>query len=258
MKRLLSAVMIFGWGVAAQTVALDNKAWADDASETESAELVKVEGEVQGMIDDFVEQRFAARTEKALNALITVSVSVLRDKGFEQDALEIQSQWAMFSARGIGLFDLGDHAPLNEWLSKTYAKLEAKLGHKVMVFFRLEDIKIFNYAIPVVFSPRKWDLNEYRLHFVPFAAATSYWISRLTCSLVTTGWLNWLCGTIAEIPRYAVGKWIAPCLGAKIHAMANGTPNLLEDALFDEQKLDLHDLMERSRRELNLSGGSLQ
>jgi len=256
MKRFFSAAVVLlslmaggmAGGIAGVTMA-----HADDGMD---AGLAGADLEVRGMVDDFVQQRFAERTERALNALIETGASVLKDKGFEEDANQMRAEWFLLTRRGVGLFDLGDHAPLNQWLAKTYAKLESKLGAKVMTFFRLDDIKIFNYAIPVVFSPSKWSMDEYRLHFVPFSSAVAYWISRLSCSLITTGWINWLCGTIAELPRYAVGKWIAPGLSDKIHKMANGVPSILADEIFDERKLDIRALLIRSREEL-LSTGAL-
>jgi len=212
-----------------------------------------VEVEVQQMVEDFVQQRFADRTEKALNGVISAGVSVLAQKGFEQDAREIQGEWLLLKARGLfNSRDLGDHAPLNEWLSKTYAKLESKLGAELMHSFHLDDIKIFNFAIPVVFHPTKWDIKEYGLHFVPFGGATTYWISRLGCTIATSGLISWFCGTIAEVPRYAVVHWIAPGLGNKIHHKATGTSRGSDERLFDEHNLDLGGLFERAQQELGV------
>jgi hypothetical protein len=122
---------------------------------------------------------------------------------------------------------IGDHAPLSDWMAKWYRRLEAKFGPRFMETTRLKDLKTFNYAIPVVFSPKgearsnpiiPWAKQDYVDHFVPFAGAVGYWTAWAGCTAGTwgLGWLTFICGSAGWAAEYIIMKEIAPELGADI------------------------------------------
>lgn len=221
----------------------------------QAGRLPEVEAEFKQVVADFEDLRVAGRTERALDALLVHAVQLLAEKGKAAEAEEISHGWMNMRGRlalaELGALDLGDHDPLNQWLAKTYAKLEGWLGTEILEFFRLDDIKILDYGIPVVFSPSRWDAKEYKLHFVPFSAAVTYWSSRLTCTLATTGVVSWFCGTIAEIPRWAVKRWVGPWLSDKVHSKFSGSVLAQPEALPSE---DLGSLLDLAQSEMEFHG----
>ena len=151
----------------------------------------------------------------------------------------------------------GDHRPLSQWLAKTYDKLEGLLGKRIMHWTRYDDLKVFNYSIPVVFNPNgdpvthdQWDMTEYGKHFVPFSGAVSYWSSLATCNAMTVGWVGYLCGSAAEAPRYVVEKWVAPRVSKRVYALATGC-HRSAPGMTDERELD--ELLDREIPELQYS-----
>ena len=220
-----------------------------------AAQMPEVAADFKQVVSDLGEFRVAGRTEQALDALLSEAARVLAERGMVAESEQISHEWRGMRARlsllELGVLDLGDHDPLNEWLARTYAKLEGWAGTEILEFFRLDDIKILNYAIPVVFSPSSWDAKEYKLHFVPFSAVVTYWSSRLACALATSGTLSWFCGSIAEVPRWAVKRWVGPWLSDKVHHRATGTLLATPAELPVD---DLGELLERARIEREESG----
>jgi hypothetical protein len=192
-----------------------------------------VTSETKSVIASFKKLEFAEKTQRALNSLVDVGVKELQKRGHHEDAMRFSQEWsALYSHAllGVGTLDLGDHRPLSEWLVGFYDKLEEKLGKWLMHQLRLDDIKIFNYGIVVVFQPTgdrktgdRWDAPEYKKHFVPFTAAVVYWSSRLACSVATSGLgaVTLLCGVAAILPRYATEAWIAPPLSDWVYRVAH-------------------------------------
>ncbi len=126
------------------------------------------------------------------------------------------------NASGLSALALGDHAPLSLWLATFYDSMEKILGKPMMDKLYLSDVKVFNYAIPVVFQPSGdrrngdcWDAAEYKLHFVPFSAATVYWLTRGVCYAVTTGerkLYRQACDPASGMLRSAMSKYVGAWL----------------------------------------------
>ena len=176
---------------------------------------------------------YAKRADKSLDRMINFSTWLLERKGYKAEADQIRTQYQERYSRGIYNYymgivpaDLGDHAPLSEWLVTVYNKLESILGPTVMRITHLEDIKVFNYAIPVVFHPKgyngdSWDMTEYRNHFVPFGGAVSYWVTWGICVGATWGTgAVFICAPIGEISKYIVIKKVAPPLSDWVYKKA--------------------------------------
>ena len=208
-----------------------NKTRAPHASQAERRKARQiVEQAAQQSLEDLRSDQLAKRTQIALNALVENGVYHLARKGYRSESEKLRQEWQNnFSSYFLNewtVYNLGDHAPLSQWLNRFYKKLEARLGRQLCEFLSLDDIQVFNYSIPVVFHPRgshkdTWSKEEYRLHFVPFAAATIYWSTRLSCSIVFSMAISNICSFFAIIPRYATRDIFAPPLSDFIYDLAH-------------------------------------
>lgn len=174
---------------------------------------------------------YAARSDKSIERMIKFAAYLLDRKGYSQEADKLRAEYDNFYTNavyytylGVQPVDLGDHKPLSQWLADWYEVLENALGPTVMNLTHLVDIKIMNYAIPVVFHPKgylgdSWDMKEYRNHFVPFSGVVAYWATWATCVGLTwgAGAITFICGPIAEVSKYIVVKKIAPPLSDRIY-----------------------------------------
>lgn len=153
---------------------------------------------------DLAQGDLPRRTDATIEALIGVAVANLRSRGHGREADEIEG--AYFGrfvgfleerAAGRGFLDLGDHKPLSEWLAVVTETLNLLLGERVMKLTHLNDLRVINYAIPVVMAPctPEWSNRiEYRKHFMPLAATISYWSVWVACK-IAGGWaLPLTCG----------------------------------------------------------------
>lgn len=182
----------------------------------------------------------ARETDLALEALVRSAAGHLRAKGYAADAVRIHEEYeanfkrAVFQMTQMQPTDIGDHRPLSVWLAAWYDRLEDLLGPKVMEVSRLKDIKTFNFAIPVVFNPTgdplfppvvPWGEDEYRLHFVPFAGAVSFWLTTVSCSAASwgLGWVTYVCSYAGWGVEYVVMKRFAPRWSDRIYERANPT-----------------------------------
>jgi len=166
---------------------------------------------------------------RGLENLIDASINVLNEFGHNAYAKQMEQEWlASFSLKTHNVLDLGDHAPLSQWLSDFYAGLEARVAHKWLKLFNLTDIKIFNYGIPVSVHPRsnpangqEWGHKEYKLHFVPTSSAAVYWISSQACSIAVP--LPWSlgCGVAARLPRFGMEHFVAPGMSDRVYDLFN-------------------------------------
>src|SRR3972149_2026155 len=118
------------------------------------------------------EGRMRERSNMALNAIVRFAAFKLKAKGHKAKANQLIKEW---EGKWSGYImhvgrDLGDHRPLSQWLAEKYAMLELILGADLCHMLRLDDLKIINYAIPVVFSCVD-NVNEVEFgkHFIPFS-----------------------------------------------------------------------------------------
>lgn len=161
----------------------------------------------------------AKRTERAIDALLKVADSKLREEGRAEEANQLTREWAGFQgylATAVMLENLGDHNPLSQWLAEKYDMLLALLGPTVMEFLHLDDIKTFNYGITVVFHMKQIgedpiDLAEYELHFDPFCGVLAYWGTWIACEIMTDGIGSFLiCTPAGMLAEYVTFNYVAP------------------------------------------------
>ena len=183
-------------------------------------------------------ENLARDTDLALEAIIRSAAGHLRAKGYASEAVRIHEEYeasfkgSVLQMTRLSPMDIGDHRPLSIWLAAWYERLEDLLGPKVMEVSRLKDIKTFNFAIPVVFNPTgdplfppvvPWGADEYRLHFVPFAGAVSYWLTTVSCSAASwgMGWVTYVCSYAGWGVEYVVMKRFAPRWSDRVYFRAN-------------------------------------
>jgi len=180
------------------------------------------------------EVKLAAKADKAIENMVFRAVFELKKKGLDKDAVAVYSEYstkfsgrlaAMTLARVEGrLGDIGDYAPMSEFLVRLHTKLLSVLGQDLMDFTHLEDIKTFNYTIPVVFHfdtipDGAIDLAQYGLHFIPFSGVTGYWVTWGVCTVATYGMgaVFFVCTPAALIVKHVTVKRLAPPLSPRFY-----------------------------------------
>lgn len=162
---------------------------------------------------DIRDGRMRERTNVALNAIVRFAAFKLKAKGNKIAAQKLinewESKWNGYIMR-VGR-DIGDHAPLSAWLAEKYAMLEFILGVDVCHALRLDDIKIINFGIPVVFScVDNVDEAEYGRHFIPFSGTVIYWGSFFACVGGTWGTGFLFCSPISWGCEWLTESYLAP------------------------------------------------
>ncbi len=169
-------------------------------------------------------QKMAEDTDRAIEGLLRLAEREAGDRG--DDLSDLRAQWESrfkgylgreLLARELGLVTgIGDHAPLSQFLTDLYDRLEAALGASLCEFLHFDDIKTLNYTIPVVFHLKtihdgEIDEPEYAVHFIPFCGVVAYWGVWLGCEIVTygSGWFL-VCTPAGMLAEYAVVHWVAP------------------------------------------------
>jgi len=169
--------------------------------------------------------KIAAEANRAVGAIVRAATRALRMHGHGDLARQLNAEWSGewdgYLTRQVAMHELtgiGDHEPLSQWLADWYEVLELALGETLCAFLHLDDIKTFNYTVPVVFhfdsvDGDGIDMAEYKLHWVPFAGIVAYWSTWLACEIVTygAGWFL-VCTPAGMLAEYATVKWIAPPL----------------------------------------------
>lgn len=164
----------------------------------------------------------AKRTDKAIGALVRAAARAAEDRGAPQLAarwvFEYEQTFSHFLELSVMQEGVGDHKPLSEFLELLYLELESVLGPKLMELFHFDDIRIFNFTIPVVFAMKDHlgeviDEPEYALHWTPFCGVVAYWSVWLSCEIATygSGWFL-ICTPAGMIGEKVTVKWIAPPL----------------------------------------------
>lgn len=206
------------------------------------SESEQVQSEKVAVADSKELKEFAKRTDKTIDFLINQAVETLKAKGRQGEAAQllleyqtnknlVEKTYFLYLA---GDKALGDHKPLSDWLAEVYNRLEGIFGAEYMKVSRLEHIKIINYGVPVTFQPRgdsrnndKWDINEYRLHFVPLSGVATFWTVWTVCVGTTSGAINitaFVCIAPAEASRIKVEKDVAPYVSDVVYKEANLGP----------------------------------
>ncbi|MGE0614623.1 MAG: hypothetical protein AB7P04_03200 [Bacteriovoracia bacterium] len=224
-KWIFATAVVFGFfGIFGASFAIDSASAATGVDVTLK--------ESRSVIKEFRKAELNRKTQLALNAIVGTGVSKFRLEGYTELADRFEKEWKRQYASyflNLSVLDVGDHAPLNQWLADFYKKLEMTFGDLVLKAMKLDDINTINYVLPVVFQPKgdqrngdTWDKVEYQKHFVPFAAIVIYWACRGSCTGITfgAGAIGSVCGLASEIPRFVMKTWIAPPLSNWVYDLA--------------------------------------
>lgn len=156
-------------------------------------------------------------------------------KSAKQIKLEYNSRFLNYYSNTMGLMEMGDHDYLFEWAKTWHEKIHAKIGDKWCQLLHTHDLFILNYGIPVVRSPKNYDLDEYTDHFAGHmksewsfvhhgvAGVVTYWAVEVACAAGTwgLGLVSFACSPIASAAEFVMDKRIAPPLAERIWTRNN-------------------------------------
>jgi len=173
--------------------------------------------------------------DATVNSMINHANIIMRQTGNNELANEIMDEYQnvymnWMACRKDDCKEIGDHPPLWLWLQTVHEKIESKIGPSWCKYTHLHDMYIFNFALPVVWEPQLYDLQDYLDHFAGheisrlrwehhgFAGITAYWTSYAACIAGTYGMgvLGFACTPISEVIEIATDKRIAPKVGKTI------------------------------------------
>ena len=159
------------------------------------------------------------RTNLALDAIISVAYTQLKQNGHSEEAALLKEQWNnQWYGYLLRVRDIGDHDPLSQWLADTYQKLEDILGKEICEFLHLDDINTVNFALPVVFSCTiAFHKGDYQMHFVPLSGVVTYWGTVLSCWVFTSGIGSFFCSPLGMLTERLMVRYIAPGLSDRIY-----------------------------------------
>lgn len=178
---------------------------------------------------------FAEQADIAIENLVSLAVVVLRQKGNLELADDIGYEFERYYQFGytkqmLGIEEIGDHPPMNEWLDSVHNKIEDAIGNFLCEYFHFHDLYILNMGLPIVFNPKKVDLKDYLDHFSGHliwgwfwehhgvAGVITYWVVTGVCSGATSGMglVTFACGPIAGMAEHVMDKRIAPPIATRI------------------------------------------
>lgn len=206
-------------------------------------ELKALEGALRGrdqVVQAMRKRDFVEIAHQSLDNAIRELAEDLRVRQDETMALELIASWEKNQFKIFSKDfnkDLGDHAPLFDWLEDFLIKMAAKYGDIILKLPLVQDIRTLNFAIPVAFAPKgAWRLHmdsinqadriEYRKHFIPFANITTYYVSYYGCLYVVREQglddnFKKLCKKAAEKLKFVMGRHIAPQVSDWLYTTTN-------------------------------------
>lgn len=193
------------------------------------------------IIDDIVQAfendpfKSAVLVDQAIDNMFQWAFVLLRAEGRTDVADQIEFEYITvykdyFQRDILGILEIGDHPPMNEWLKTAHKKIHDTIGDFICKQTHVHDIYILNHSIPVVFSPKSYKLKDYLDHFAGhliwgwwwehhgFAGVVTYWTVNGACVGMTYGLgiLPFVCGPVATLAEEIMDKRIAPDMGERI------------------------------------------
>lgn len=170
--------------------------------------------------------------QTGMNHSMYIAIQELRRKGKTEFASELQSKWENVYHQDMFYSDrnIGDHAPVSQWIAEKYELIELYLGKDVCRALHISDIKSLNHGVPVTIHPGTFTMDsvqgekvdEYVRHFaggpsgddyyygvVPVCA---YWAAFIGCQAAGG---SMVCGLVGSLTERLIDV-IAPCLGVKV------------------------------------------
>jgi len=185
----------------------------------------------------------AKRLDAVVESTIHRGAAALREMGEGTEADRIEAEYAVaytgyfvrqYENGGIPV-EIGDHAPLNLWLELVHAALHIKLGDDLCRYLHVHDLFIVNFAVPVVFNPKRYDLLDYKDHFAGhplsawkwehhgLAGVVTFWAVNITCGAATFGMglVTFACSPIAGLAESVMDRRIAPPVAERVWKRSN-------------------------------------
>jgi len=177
---------------------------------------------------------FSSLTNQVMGNAVAMLAQELRNRSDEAMASQLEIVWNNNQSVFFGsqFTDLGDHAPLIPQLEAYFVQLSDKYGPVLAAIPYVADIRILNFALPVVFQPHgSWQSKdvdsriEYRKHFIPFANIVTYYTVLFGCQYIAVKEaqpdLKKLCQPAADKLKFYMGRYAAPQISDWIFAQTN-------------------------------------
>lgn len=213
MRLLLSIVFLLNFSSIAMAQFIPSYNYTPDVRQT------------RRIIARMDQMEVAKKTDKSIEKMIEVATDQLKKARYKDEAKKISDEFEatfkgytskLIDKRLKGFEEIGDHRPLSKWLTDLYNVLYELLGPQVMELTHLEDIKVINYTIPVVFhfegvTTDEINASEYGLHWNPFWGVVTYWTVWGACEAVTYGggWFL-VCSPAGVAAKFVVIRYISP------------------------------------------------
>lgn len=191
---------------------------------------------------------FARMLDDTLESTIVRGEKALRHFGYEAEADKMAVEFHMAyknyfvrtNLNGGVPVEIGQHPPMNIWVELVHATLHIKLGDFWCQYFRVHDLFVINFAVPVVFKPKGFRLDDYLDHFAGhplsafkwdhhgLAGVVTYWTTNIACGAATAGigMLTFACGPISGLAETVMDRRIAPPIGRRVWNKANSNLNI--------------------------------
>jgi hypothetical protein len=183
-------------------------------------------------------QSLRDRVDAAMTSALNVAAEELDSRGYQADANDIRMTWAIeyhysmfYESRNIG-----DHKPVSQWVADKYNTIEFLLGRDFCIKSHIADIKTINYAVPVVFRPCSFPMDnvqgersvEYKRHFCGGASGddtynglvpvVTYWAVYIGCSAATSGTgFVFVCGIAGTLGEKIIQNYVAASMSDRIY-----------------------------------------
>jgi hypothetical protein len=173
--------------------------------------------------------------DEAIDNMFKWSFVILRAEGRTDIADTLEFEYSVvykdyFQRSVLGILEMGDHPPMNEWLKTAHEKIHDVVGDFICKQAHLHDIYVLNQSIPIVFDPKSYKLDDYLDHFAGhliwgwfwehhgFAGVVTYWTVNGACIGMTWGLgvVPFVCSPIATLAEDIMDKRIAPPMGERI------------------------------------------
>ncbi|MGZ3773427.1 MAG: hypothetical protein ACXVCY_03025 [Pseudobdellovibrionaceae bacterium] len=238
-KMIKNALLMSSATLALSALPLNVKAVEVPLQKDAAKAMSVVKAEKDRVILSLSQGKTTPLMDRALSGVVKLGTKMLRENNHEEIAAQLESEWEQFysapSKDNSSVNAIGDHKPIFEWLGGFYETLEATLGPNVCKATHLDDIKAINYGAPVAIFPNgdprtgeKYDIVEYRKHFVPFSTAVVYWSMKMACTSALSDMSSMACSYIIEVPRDGYETFVAPYLSDFVYKKTTHTSSSSE------------------------------
>jgi len=221
--------------------------WRLNRQKSKSVDSQKVATTVATAMENPTGIEFARMLDNTLESTIIRGEKALKHFGYDAEAdkmrvefhLAYKNYFVRTNLNGGVPVEIGQHPPLNIWIELVHVLLHIKLGDFWCQYYRTHDLFVINFAVPVVFHPKDYKLDDYLDHFAGhpltffkwdhhgLAGVVTYWETNIACGAATAyiGELTFACGPISGLAETVMDRRIAPPIGKRIWSRSNSNPN---------------------------------